>query len=115
MKGLIVNNITTCINCACPSNFSGDCCGIEPGNACDSNPCAIPNYQCINYPGGQYQCVCGVGYYGENCSEVYCNPGDGSSIYVDASANGHVTPTHASYQPIANAIISITTAIQNMP
>lgn len=67
------NNITTCINCACPSNFSGDCCGIEPGDACDSNPCTIPNYQCINYPGGQYQCVCGASYYGENCSGKFLN------------------------------------------
>ena len=63
-----------CINCACPSNFSGNCCEIEPADGCTSNPCpaASPNeyYQCVNYTGGRYQCVCADDIYGPNCSGI---------------------------------------------
>ena len=64
----------TCIQCACPANFSGDHCEVEPADGCTLNPCPTSNpnehYECVNYTGGQYQCVCAAGYYGVNCSRM---------------------------------------------
>jgi hypothetical protein len=64
---------STCIACACPTNFSGDCCEVQPADGCTPNPCPTTtneHYKCVNYSGGQYQCVCADGYYGANCSGI---------------------------------------------
>uniref|UniRef100_A0A914CDI1 EGF-like domain-containing protein n=1 Tax=Acrobeloides nanus TaxID=290746 RepID=A0A914CDI1_9BILA len=75
---------SNCIQCACPENFTGSHCEIEPADGCTPNPCPTSNpdehYKCVSYTGGQYQCVCAAGYYGVNCSRIgRGGPGDGAS------------------------------------
>uniref|UniRef100_A0A914E0U6 EGF-like domain-containing protein n=1 Tax=Acrobeloides nanus TaxID=290746 RepID=A0A914E0U6_9BILA len=93
---------SACITCACPCNFSGDCCEVQPADGCTPNPCPTAtneHYKCVSYPGGQYQCVCADGYYGANCSEVDCSPYDGTGLYIDNSALNYMTLSNASVQP----------------
>uniref|UniRef100_A0A914CDF0 EGF-like domain-containing protein n=1 Tax=Acrobeloides nanus TaxID=290746 RepID=A0A914CDF0_9BILA len=65
----------TCVVCACPSNFSGSCCEVQPAGGC------------------------AVGYYGENCSQVDCSAQRGTSFYFQ---NHQTTPIDSSIQPTAH-------------
>uniref|UniRef100_A0A914C6I8 EGF-like domain-containing protein n=1 Tax=Acrobeloides nanus TaxID=290746 RepID=A0A914C6I8_9BILA len=74
----------TCDTCTCPSGgndhgsqpVNGTCCEILPANSCNSNTCPSSNFTCVNYPVGQYECVCVEGWTGANCDTEIdpCNP-----------------------------------------